>query len=155
MNKEAPWMDWMSARLGWNETKNDKALAKYWKYTTYTAGIKDQTVRGKKYAWCAMTINAALFESGYKGNRSAAAKSFINFGLECKPKLGAIIVMRHVGGGHHVTFFKSWFDEKKKIAYCLGGNQGNSLKVSMYDLSGNKKGHDEIVACRWPDNLLT
>lgn len=145
-----PWMEWMKAREGWNETKNDKELGLLWKHTTYTAGQKAKTVRGKAFAWCAMTVNAALFESGYKGNRSAAAKSFDNYGTPCEMKFGAIIAMRHPKGGRHVTFFHHWVDERKKIAACLGGNQGDALKISNYNFSGNQAGHDQVMGCRWP-----
>jgi uncharacterized protein (TIGR02594 family) len=148
LSVETPWMDWMHKHLGWNEANNDKQLAEFWKYTTYTAGQKAHTVRGRAFAWCAMTVNAALFESGYVGNRNPAAISFASYGTHCEPKYGAIIVIEHPSGSHHVTFFNKWVDESKKICECLGGNQSDSIKISLYNLSG--QGHDKMVACRWP-----
>lgn len=150
IQNDAPWMKWMADREGWSEKTHDKQLGSYWKYTTYTPGQKAQTVRGRAFAWCAMTVNAALFETGYKGNRSAAARSFDKYGNACGFKFGAIISMRHPKGGRHVTFFHHWIDESKKIASCLGGNQADQLKKSVYNLSGNKFGHEEVIGCRWP-----
>lgn len=143
---DAPWMNWMDAHEGWNESKNDKALAAFWKYTTYEA----KTVIGRAFAWCAMTINAALFESGFTGNRSAAAKSFVTYGTACRPQFGAIIVIRHADGSHHVSFFRGWVNESQHLVELFGGNQSNSIRRSIYNVSGNDRGHDEIIAVRWP-----
>ena len=155
-NTTASWMSWMAKHEGMNEANNSRELADLvWKHTTYTPGQKARTVTGKAFAWCAATVNAALENSGYKGNRSAAAKSFVTFGKECEIKPGAVIVIRHKGGGHHVTFFHHWVNEKKKLMACLGGNQSNALRISVYDVSGNAHGADQVVASRWPVTKLT
>ena len=145
---ETPWMDWMKAREGWTEFDHDKELSAYWKY----AGLPQfTTVIGTEHAWCAMTINAALHDTGYKGNNRADAASFRTYGTPCDYIYGAILSMRHVSGNNHVTFFAGWQDEAAKLAYCLGGNQSNALKVSVFNLSGNKNDHDEVIGGpRWP-----
>ncbi len=113
------------------------------KYTSYKTN-SDET------PWCAACANWALQTTGYAGTNSAAAKSFDHYGTPCAPVYGCVLTVRHPGGGRHVTFFDHWVDEKKRIAACLGGNQSNQLKISIYNFSGNKAGHDEIVATRWP-----
>lgn len=149
--KDVPWMTWMEQRIGMNESDNDKELAECWKYTTYTPGQKAQTVRGRDFAWCAAIVCQALEVNGYKSTKSAAASSYRAYGTPCEFKYGAIISMRHATGSNHVTFFAGWADEAKKIAKCLGGNQSNSIKVSHYNLSGNKNDHDEVMGGpRWP-----
>jgi hypothetical protein len=144
---ETPWMDWMKERKGWHERTHNKRLSKYWKYTSLP---HYDSVIGRRFAWCKMTVNAALAETGYEYNKSAAAKRGADMGTPCDLKYGAIVVIRHDNGGHHITFFAGWADEKKRLMYGFGGNQANALKISVYDVSGNKRGHDEIVAIRWP-----
>lgn len=143
---DTPWMDWMTARIGWGEKSHEQELAGFWKLV----GLKFKDIIGRSHAWCAMCVNAALEESGYKGNGRADAVSFEKYGTPCGYVRGAIISMRHASGGHHVTFFDHWVDEKNKIAACLGGNQGDMIKISQYNLSGNASGHDECKSPRWP-----
>ena len=141
------WLKWFKEREGWTEFDHDKELSKGWKYThlDYT------TVIGASHAWCAMSLCSALEENGYISSGSAAASSYANFGETCDFKLGAILPIRHASGGHHVTLFYDWFDKSKMIAFCLGGNQGDSINISTYNLSGNDKGHDQVMTSpRWP-----
>lgn len=144
----APWMDWMKARNGWTEFDHDQELSQYWKF----AGLPQyKTVIGTAHAWCALTINAALHDTGFKGNNRADALSFEKYGTPCEYTFGAIIPMRHASGGSHVTFFDHWVDEVNRVAACFGGNQGDALKISNFNLSGNKFGHDQCVSGpRWP-----
>lgn len=143
-----PWMDWMKKLEGKSEhdSQFNKFMSKFWKI----CGLSFKTIEGASHAWCALTVNAALTESGYKGNGSAAAASFESYGEPSDYRYGAIISMRHRDGSHHVTFFDHWVDEGNKIAACLGGNQGDMLKMSNFNLSGNESGHDECKAPRWP-----
>lgn len=144
-----PWMDWMKKHEGGSEHDPifNKFMSAFWKLS----GLNYTTIEGASHAWCALTVNAALHESGYKGNGRADAVSFEKYGVACGFVKGAIIPMRHVGGSHHVTFFDHWADEKNKVAACLGGNQGDHLKISNFNLSGNSHGHDECVSGpRWP-----
>jgi hypothetical protein len=148
-NAETPWMDWMKAHIGGNE--HDKKFSDFMSNFWHLAGLGFTTISGATHAWCALTVNVALHESGYHGNGRADAKSFEKYGTPCEFKYGAIVPIRHVSGGHHVTFFDHWVDEKNKIASCLGGNQSDSLRLSNYNLSGNRNGHDECVSGpRWP-----
>ena len=140
----SPWLTWLIRNIGQKEIpgiKHNSWIVNLFTYTTYKTNA-DET------PWCAATINAALQINGYKGTRSAAAKSFDTYGLPCELKPGAIITLRHVNGGRHVTCLHHIID-KENIA-CIGGNQSNELKISVYNISGNKRGHDELVGCRWP-----
>lgn len=130
---QTPWMTWMNERLGWSESKDDAKLARYWRYV----GLPEwKTCIGREHAWCAMTVNAALIESGYHGNGSAAAASFIHYGTPSDDKYGAILVVQRKNGGHHVCF--------RGKSGLLGGNQDN--KICEKAMSPD----DKIVAVRWP-----
>lgn len=133
LNTRAPWMAWMDDRMGWSEATHDKELAKYWKYAGHSAW---DTIRGIERAWCAMCVNAALHDTGFKGNGRADAKSFIKYGSSCIEQFGCIVVIRHENGRHHVAF-------RGRLG-IVGGNQSN--KISEVPLA---KG-DKIIACRWP-----
>lgn len=141
------WVEWFRSKIGWTEFDHDIELSKGWKYT----GLNYDTVIGSARAWCAMSLCTALEESGLKSSKSAAARSFSTWGQPCSFQFGAILPIRHAHGNHHVTIFLGWKDEEKKLCFCLGGNQGNSINISVYNLSGNKNGHDELITSpRWP-----
>lgn len=143
-----PWVKWFDDRIGWTEFDHDKELSEGWKYT----GLKYTSVIGKSRAWCAMSGCTALETNGYLSVRSAAAKAFSRLGTKCDYVLGAFLPIRHANGHYHVTVFIAWKDFDKELAYCLGGNQSNKVCISVYNLSGNKHGHDEVLECgpRWP-----
>jgi uncharacterized protein (TIGR02594 family) len=129
-----PWIDWMRKRIGWSEDKNDAQLAVYWKYVGFSSW---KTVVGREHAWCAMCVNAALIESGYKGNGRADAVSFVKYGVPCALKLWCIVVIQHSNGGHHVAFYAG--DNK-----TFGGNQDDMICIKPLAPT------DRIIACRWP-----
>ena len=149
--KNTPWVKWFQDRNGWTEFSHTAELSKGWKFTNVP---NYKTVIGRTYAWCAMSLNTALETNGYKGTKDAAAISFKNYGLPCDYIIGAIIVLQHSSGQHHVTTFAGWYDEAKKIMLCLGGNQGNAINISKFNISGNSLGCDQVIACRWPVKKL-
>lgn len=144
-----PWMNWMNKYLGntENDPSFDKFMSQFWKL----CGLSYTTIKGVAHAWCALTVEAAFNSCGIKGSGSAAAVSYEKWGFPCPWQYGAVVPIRHRDGSHHVTFFVKWADETNKIATCLGGNQGDALKLSNFNLSGNASGHDECVSGpRWP-----
>ncbi len=145
-----PWMTWGLAHEGEKEVSGDKANPFITDCFKYTSLKNHPMAESDETAWCAAYANAALKKNGYKGTNSAAAKSFDDYGTACELKYGAVVTIKHVSGGRHVTFFHSWKDQSKKIAICFGGNQSNALRKSAYNLSGNKNGSDEIIGVRWP-----
>lgn len=77
--------------------------------------------------WCASFVNWCL---GSKGNGSASALSFKNWGKKvAKPAYGAIGVIDWGGGKGHVGFVVGKANGKILL---LGGNQGDSVKVSSF-----------------------
>lgn len=126
----APWMQWMRARMGWSEMTHDKALAAYWKYTNHDSN----TVVGSDNAWCAMIMNAALIESGFKGTHKANAASFVDFGRKSPMVPGCGVVIKHLGGQrigrYHVTFCDLIMDADWFTG--LGGNQSDQIKDSNF-----------------------
>lgn len=144
---QAPWMDFMLARLGWTEFDHDKELSKYWHYS----GMSYTSVIGAEHAWCIMIGNAAYEVSGFKGSGRPDAASGAHIGTDSDYVYGAGLAIRHANGKHHWTYFHHWVDQANRIAACLGGNQGNAINISNFNLSGNAHGHDEVMGFpRWP-----
>lgn len=142
--KDLPiWVKWFLDRYDYNENnfENDKELSKGWHWTH----LKYTTCKGSSRAWCAMSMNTALETNGIHGTGSAAASSFSKYGEPCGYKLGAILPILHPSKKHHVNIFIKWHDEKNMLAWCLGGNQGDSINLGIYNLSGNAHGHDEVM----------
>lgn len=135
-----PWMDQLLTVLGQTEIVNGKVnplVTEMFSYTSYKTKLNQP--------WCSAGICWALAKSGFANPATAAAVGFSKYGVASDYKKGAIIVMKHPSGGHHVTIFDHWVDEKNKIASCLGCNQADSVKYSNYDFNREK-----ILGVRWP-----
>lgn len=135
-----PWFNQGLTVSGMNEMKDGKVnplVTEMFSYTSY------KTKRNEP--WCAAFICWCLAKTGFANPATAAAVGFSKYGTSSEYKQGAIIVMRHPSGQHHVTMFDSWIDEKQKIARCFGGNQGNQAKYSTYDFKKEK-----VLGVRWP-----
>ncbi|MGY5789072.1 TIGR02594 family protein len=68
-----------------------------------------------------------------------SALAWADFGIDAEPAIGAILVFRRTGGGH-VGLYAG---ENGDNYVVLGGNQGNSVKLSLVEKS-------RCVAIRWP-----
>lgn len=140
-------------RVGWTEFNHDKELSLGWPLV----GLPQfKTVIGSDHAWCGMSLATALHSCGYAIPHSAAwAPVWDHYGTPIDWKTvgipqGAIVRIRHANGGAHVTTLDQAYPPNPGFIACLGGNQGDSIKVSIFDVEGNAHGHDEIAAVRWP-----
>ena len=82
--------------------------------------------------------------SGIPSTRSAAARSYLDWGVELDiPRKGCVVVLwrgSKDGASGHVGFFL--YQTKDKIT-LLGGNQGDKVSVQSYDI-------DRVLSYRWP-----
>lgn len=149
----APWLRYLAPLIGLSESmfKLNDILAQHW----HQVGLPQfKDLKGSVHAWCSLAADWAMFKAGIKGTGNAMALSWRTWGKSCPYWFGSVLGIRHASGGGHVTFFLYWFDESKKLAACLGGNQGDEVNVTVYNLSGNAKGHDEVVnGPRWPNGF--
>lgn len=94
--------------------------------------------------WCSSFVNWCLKEAGINGTNSAAAKSWLTWGVEtADPVLGCICIIKKKrngpdratgsASGYHVAF---WLEEKEGRVLLLGGNQGDQVKKSSFNLTG-------------------
>lgn len=144
-----PWIEFGLKRLGWTEFDHDEELSKFWPMV----GLPQfKTVIGTTHAWCGKEAAEWLYSCGLTFPKGAAgAANWEGYGESCDYICGAVLPIRHAGGGRHVTFFLYWIDRENKIAACLGGNQSNGVRISVINISGNKNKHDEVMTGpRWP-----
>lgn len=146
----APWMGSYIHLI--NREESDKELNQALVPEWAKEGLPNyKTLVGNTHPWCSVFANASMRKVNIKATNNALASSWRTWGQRCDYWFGAVLGLRHASGGGHVTFFAYWVDEANKIAACYGGNQGNHLRVSIYNLSGNSKGKEDVVnGPRWP-----
>jgi len=93
--------------------------------------------------WCSSFVNWCFAQRGYTGTRSAAARSWINWGARLdRPVLGCVVVMTRTGGGH-VGFYMG---EDDSHVLVLGGNQDDAVNIRKYPKS-------RVIGYRLPKDL--
>lgn len=137
MALSAPWLTWAESKIGQHETartgKSNQFILDCFKHTTYHA-VSDST------PWCSAFVCRGLEETGFKSTHSAWAFSYNDYGTKSDLKPGALVVLKWPNGGGHVTIVKS---VGKGVIACVGGNQGDSVKVSVFSTA-------HVHAVRWP-----
>lgn len=109
--------------------------------------------RDDETAWCSSAVNCWMEEAGIKGTGSAAAKSWLDWGVKlAAPQLGCVCVIRQKTAGkdtatgstsgYHVGL---WLGAGDGRVTLFGGNQGDMVKESGFNLRSY-----EIVGYRWP-----
>lgn len=147
-----PWFCWTYARIGMAEIpgrKSNPAILKLQDQAKMPGSYTDDS----DYPYCAVGVNAALEETGFRGTRSGMARSFErdkNFQKLDKPRLGSIAVCwrgSRGGGSGHVGFARA---HSKSHVYILGFNQGDALNVKAFPKDGGAFG---LVGFWWPKNF--
>lgn len=118
--------------LGVHEIPGPEANARiveYAKHTTYKA-------TSDEVPWCSSFVNYVVDTAGLAGTHSAAARSWLKWGVSLSnPILGCIVVLdRHDidnPNAAHVTICDHP-DISNGIIRCIGGNQRDAVKVSRY-----------------------
>ncbi len=120
--------------IGLEEVKNNLQLRQFFQKNSRNVDID---INPETTSWCAAFINACERTVGNKGTGKLNAQSFNIYGTEISSdniQRGDILVF-------HFPFDSSWqghvtyFDSKDASGNlnCLGGNQDNSVKYSIYD----------------------
>ena len=139
IKSEHPWLDMalIDAESGlWKEIPGEKhnpliveALRISGLSRTH---LKDETM------WCGAYVNKRLKDEGITGLPAspAWAASWLKFGKRLPGfKRGAIacVPSKSANSGYHVTFADKLAGE---ILYCVGGNQGNTVRRQAYPSKG-------------------
>ena len=122
------WLKLAFGELGQVETKgkgNNPRIIEYHQMTTLKA-TQDSV------PWCASFVCWVLEMSGIRSTRSAAAKSYLNWGYKSGMRTrGDIVIFNRPPNpaSGHVGFY---LGETDSFIYVLGGNQSNSVSIARY-----------------------
>ncbi|MGL4677802.1 MAG: TIGR02594 family protein [Plesiomonas shigelloides] len=84
--------------------------------------------------WCSAFVNWCHHQAGIPGTNSAAARSWLNWGVSVTdPQEGDVVIFKRGNppSGHVAFFVKREGD----IIRCLGGNQSDQVKISGYKVA--------------------
>jgi uncharacterized protein (TIGR02594 family) len=123
------WISTAEGEIGQAELKAaGKHNPRIIEYHATTGKFKDDET-----PWCASFVNWVFQKSGSSGTNSASALSWKKFGKDLKkPAYGAVGVIDWGGGKGHVGFVVGM---QGKNVLLLGGNQGDSVKISSFPVS--------------------
>lgn len=120
------------AELGTKEiagSKHNPRIVLYHSYTTLHASTDE-------VPWCASFVCYILAMAGYKSTRSAAAASYVNYGVAGDGSPGDIATWtRNGGSGYHVNIVAKKYKKGDQYVVCVGGNQGNNVTEVAYPVS--------------------
>lgn len=109
-------------------SKHNPRIIEMHSYTTLKA-------KTDEVPWCSSFVNFCMESSGVKGTGSAAARSWMNWGIKTdSPKRGDIVVIKRGSSSWqgHVFFY---LKEDDKYIYGLGGNQNNMVSIDKFPKS--------------------
>ena len=145
------WLEIALKEVGVCEVKGgeNKRIIEY--HATTTLKAKEDEV-----PWCSSFVNWCMVQAGLPGTNSAAARSWLGYGMELdEPREGCIcVIQQKVGGkdpatgstsGFHVGFYIERGIGRVRL---LGGNQSDSVKESGFGLASYK-----VVSYRWPHEV--
>ena len=136
---QAPWVLQFPKWEGKSEIYDEEELKDFLGFNP-----NDDDPDGK--AWCAGFLKRIFEECGIDTTGlDLSAMSFANFGYECEPVNGAILVFQpKIDAKHRISHVGVKVNDDK----LFGGNQGDSAKES--NLAWYMQ-HAELVACRCPN----
>lgn len=98
--------------------------------------------------WCSSFANWCVVRAGLVGTQSAAAKSWITWGVDVgldskRWSIGDVMVFAR-DGGNHVAFFQGYTQPIAPVPNpaVIGGNQNNAVSVAF------RQGHDLLAVRR-------
>lgn len=135
---DPPWLMKARSKLGVHETAGPAATADIVEFhATCTLRATSDEI-----AWCSAFQNWCLEQVGIAGTKSAAALSWLKWGIELPaPIVGALAVFDWGGGKGHVGMVAGRAPAGALVV--LGGNQGDQVKLSVIPTT-------RLVSLRWP-----
>ena len=125
------WITFAEAEKGIAEIEGPTHSPRVLEYFTTTSW----NPQNDETAWCSAFVNWVMIKAGYAGTNSAQATSWADWGKKLdEPAYGSIGVIDWDGSGPgwqgHVGFVVG---KNGNFVQMLGGNQGDSVKVSGYN----------------------
>lgn len=118
---------------------NNKTILGWWK-------LIKAAFNNDEVPWCAGFVGAMLETVGIRSSRSAAAKSYLKWGvsLNGRPAVGAVVVFwrgRRDGPNGHVGFVIG--EDKYGHLIVLSGNTSDAVLIKPFT-------KDRVLTYRWP-----
>lgn len=139
---EPRWLLYARAELarGVKEIKGPEHNPRILEYFTATKLVPRD---GDETAWCSAFVGYCLQQTGFVPSGSAAARSYLKWGIPLGvPRLGAIVVLSRGENplNGHVGF---WVGQSPMQVMLLSGNQADSVSIAAY-------GRWRVLGYRWP-----
>lgn len=121
--------------LGVKETPGVEATPRIIQYHAETT----LAAKSDEISWCSSSANFIVKEAGFKGTRSAAARSWLKWGVPLEaPILGCVVIFDRKDDSNpnaaHVAFCDHP-DVSNGIIRVAGGNQSNSFSIARFPTS--------------------
>ena len=125
-----PWLDLAMAERGVREIPGRRDNARIVEYML-NSGVNYSLpqVFIDEVPWCSFFENWLMRQCGIEGTHSAAALSWLNWGIECDEQVGAVVIFDYGGGHGHVT---NLYEIHQDGLFCIGGNQRDSVCLSFF-----------------------
>lgn len=137
---EPSWLKIARGEVGVKEVSGDAAHPRIVEYALSTH-LDRVLAKSDETPWCSSFTNWCIEHAGYRGTKSAWARSWLSWGEVLKqPKRGCVVVFSRGAGSGHVGFF---LKEVGDSVLVLGGNQNNSVCEALYP-------KDRLLGYRWP-----
>lgn len=135
------WISIAKGEMGTHEVSGPKSNPRILEYNKFT--LLDAT--SDEVSWCSSFVNWCMVQAGFKGTKSALARSWLNWGNDLKiAKLGCVTVFKRGNSPWqgHVGFYVG--EGAGDTLRILGGNQSDQVCVETF----SKK---QVLGYRWPD----
>lgn len=138
-----PWLAWWLVELSKNikevpGTEASGRIISYHNHTTLKA-------TSDEVAWCSAAMCCCFDELGLASTRSAAARSWLGYGVKLKAfKLGAIAVFERGPTESLAGHVAIALSEDNNLVQVIGGNQGNAISIAKFPKS-------KLIAYMWPE----
>lgn len=138
---EPVWVSVARKYLGQREIKgspHNPIILRWWQ-TIRTPFTDDET------PWCAGFLGGVLEECGIRSSRSAAARSYLKWGIALRgPVPGAIAVYERGPLFGHVNFVVGI--SSPGVIMGLGGNQNDAVTIAPFSIN-------RVIGYRWPAGI--
>lgn len=134
---DTPWLDIAMGELGIHEKVNgeNKRILEYNQYT-------DLKAKEDEIPWCSSFVNFCMAKSFQKRTNSAAARSWLDWGIKCGFKRGAVVIFSRGNDPSlgHVAFCLRDMGDSIEV---IGGNQSDSVSITSFS-------ENHVIGYRWP-----
>lgn len=132
-------LDLLRTKMGLKEIPgklHNREIQEFLEACDNIGGRKDGKLHPDEVPWCSGLINWLAEQTGMVKTNNALAASWDKYGEPCGDWVEEGDIVTLAQPGRHVTLANKRFNRKTATTFeGAGGNQGNSIKVSVYSVS--------------------